>query len=189
MIFTPTNKYSAVLDACVLAPAVVCDTLLRLAEEPAMFRPLWSPHIMTEMARVLETKFHRSARDIGYKQTEMNQAFPEAMITVPRALAGALDSIPEEAARTVLGAAILGHADVIVTQNTEHFPKPSIEPYGVLCQSAEDFLIDQFRLSEQMVLDKLDDQAAGITRDRSYVLEGLRRAAPGFVECIEEYIL
>jgi len=189
MIFTQENEYSAVLDACVLVPAVLCDTLLRLAEEPAMYRPLWSQHIMTEMARALETKLHRTAAEISYRQSEMNKAFPEAMVCVPPSLTRALDCIPDEEDKPVLATAIMGHANVIVTQNTKHFPKGCIDAYGILCHTADDFLIHQFTLCGQVVLDKLDDQAAAITKDRSYVIEGLRRCAPGFVQRIEEYVL
>lgn len=189
MIFAQASEYAAVLDACVLVPAVLCDTLLRLAEEPATYRPFWSEHIMAELARALETKLHRTPEEISYRQSEMNKAFPEAMVRVPASLAGGLECIPDEGDKPVLAAAIVGHANVIVTQNTKHFPMECLDPYGILCQSADDFLIHQFTLSEQIVLDKLDDQAAAIARDRSYVIAGLRKCAPGFVQRIEEFVL
>lgn len=188
MIFTPENEYSAVLDASVLVPGVLCDTLLRLAEEPAMYRPVWSDDIMAEMARACATTLHRTAAEIHHRQTGMNYAFPEALVSVPLALPPALDCIPDAQHKPVLAAAILGRAHVIVTQNTKHFPQAGVRAYGVLCQSAEDFLIHQFRLCQQIVLNKLDDQAAGISQDRSYVIESLRRCVPGFAECIEEYL-
>jgi hypothetical protein len=62
MIFTPGNDHSTVLDACVLVPMALCDLLLRLAEEPAMYRPVWSEQILTEMAKALKTKLHRSPK-------------------------------------------------------------------------------------------------------------------------------
>jgi len=189
MIFTQENEYSAVFDACVLVPASLCDTLLRLAEEPAMYRPLWSQHIITEMARVMETKLHRSAEEISHRQTQMNGAFPEAMVCVPEAFTRGLECIPDAEDRPVLAAAILGHANVIVTQNTRHFPKVCIDAYGILCQNADDFLIHQFTLCQQLVLDKLDDQAAAIAKDRDFVMHSLRKVAPGFIQRIEEYVL
>ena len=66
MIFTQENEYAAVLDACVLVPMALCDLLLRLAEEPAMYRPLWSEQILTELARALKTKLRRSAEEVAW---------------------------------------------------------------------------------------------------------------------------
>src|SRR3981081_3756683 len=45
-----------VLDACVLANFLLCDTLLRLAEPPRLFEPKWSEEIIRETTRTLELK-------------------------------------------------------------------------------------------------------------------------------------
>jgi hypothetical protein len=65
MILTPDNEYAALLDACVLVPMCLCDTLLRLAEEPAMYRPLWSDAILQEVGDALETKLHLTPDQAG----------------------------------------------------------------------------------------------------------------------------
>jgi len=189
MIFTQENEYSAVLDACVLVPAALCDTLLRLAEEPAMYRPLWSEEIMAEMAKALKTKLHRSAAEIAYRREQMNKAFPEAMVAAPSALIKAIDCIPDPNDRHVLAAAIRAHANVIVTQNTKHFPQDCLEEYGVLCQTADDFLIHQYHLRPQMVMDKIDDQGAGIGCDRQYVISSLKICVPRVARLLEEHSL
>ena len=44
-------EFLAVLDACVLAPAALRDTLLRFAEEPRLYIPRWSEEIISEMVR------------------------------------------------------------------------------------------------------------------------------------------
>jgi predicted nucleic acid-binding protein len=184
MIFTQENEYSAVLDACVLVPVSLCDLLLRLAEEPAMYRPLWSEQILAEMVRAMRTKLHRSATEAAWRRDQMMEAFPEAMVPVPPELLKAVECIPDEGDRHVLAAAIMGRANAVITQNTKHFPKHCLEKFGVLCQTADDFLIHQFHLSPQLVLDKLDDQGAGISKDRTYVVESLTASAPEFCKLV-----
>lgn len=44
-----SNQYIAVLDTCVLAAMPLCDTLLRLAEDPAFYIPKWSADIVREL--------------------------------------------------------------------------------------------------------------------------------------------
>jgi predicted nucleic acid-binding protein len=185
MIFTAGNEYSAVLDACVLVPMALCDLLLRVAEEPAMYRPVWSEQILTEMGRALKIKLRRSSEEVAWRRQQMKEAFPEAMVTVPSALLKAVECIPDKDDRHVLAAAIIARADAIVTQNTRHFPKDCCQKYGVLCQTPEDFLIDQYHLHPQLVLDKLDDQAAGISQNREFVVASLKASVPKFCKLVD----
>ena|SRR5579872_2440961 len=83
MILTLDNEYSVVLDACVLAPMPLCDTLLRCAEEPALFRLLWSDTILEEVHRTLNQKFGYSREQCDYRIRKMREAFPEACVPVP----------------------------------------------------------------------------------------------------------
>lgn len=189
MIFTQENEYSAVLDACVLVPAALRDLLLRLAEEPAMYRPFWSEQILTEMTRTLRTKLRRTAAEAAHLRQEMCSAFPEAMVPVPAELLRAVECIPDADDRHVLAAAIMARANTIVTQNTRHFPPECTRKFGVLCQTADDFLIHQYHLRPQMVLDKLDDQSVGIGQTRDYVVENLKQAANGFCKLVESHTL
>ncbi len=189
MVFTQENEYSAVLDACVLVPASLCDTLLRLAEEPAMYRPLWSEQILAEMIKALRTKLRRSAADTTYRRQQIVDSFPEAMVKVPPDLLKAVECIPDPNDRHVLAAAVRAHADTIVTQNTKHFPNECLELFGVLCQNADDFLVHQYHLCPQLVLDKLDDQGIGIGQDRVYVVASLRRSAANFCKLIEQHAM
>jgi len=154
-----------------------------------MYHPLWSDQILTEMTRTMKTKLHRSAADAVWRREQMTRAFPEAMVSVPPELSNAVDCIPDQNDRHVLAAAIMSCADVIVTQNTKHFPRSCLEKFGVLCQTADEFLIRQYQLGPQLVLDKLDDQAAGISQNREYVIRSLRPVAQEFVKIIESHAL
>ena len=167
----------------------LCDLLLRLAEEPAFYRPVWSDEILTEMARALQTKLRRTPQEAAWRRGKMEEAFPEAMAQIPSELVLALECIPDKNDRHVLAAAIMARAETIVTQNIRHFPKDCLEKYGVVCQTADHFLLHQYQLAPQLILDKLDDQAAGISAqiqyDRAFVVNSLRQAAPGFSQRIE----
>jgi predicted nucleic acid-binding protein len=187
MIFTQENEYSAVLDACVLVPMALCDLLLRLAEEPAMYRPLWSEQILTEMARAMRTKLRRSPAEVAWRKQQMTNAFPEAMVPVPIELLRATECIPDEDDRHVLATAVMARANTIVTQNTKHFPKTCLEKFGVLCQTADDFLVHLYHLSPQLILDKLDDQGTGISQNRAYVIASLKPAAAEFCKLVEAH--
>ncbi len=50
----------AVLDACVLIPMPVADTLLRLAEPPALYEPRWTNEILAEVTRTLVGRFGKT---------------------------------------------------------------------------------------------------------------------------------
>ncbi|HKR96279.1 MAG TPA: hypothetical protein VJW55_12985, partial [Candidatus Angelobacter sp.] len=71
MIFTQENEYAAVLDACVLVPMGLCDCLLRLAESPALYRPLWSEDILQELAKTLKEDFKRTPEEIAWRLERM----------------------------------------------------------------------------------------------------------------------
>jgi hypothetical protein len=49
-----SSEYIAVLDTCVLVPMPLCDTLLRLAEDPAFYIPKWSDVILRELQSTLQ---------------------------------------------------------------------------------------------------------------------------------------
>lgn len=52
-MIAPGNHFIAVLDTCVLAPMPLCDTLLRLAEDPAFYIPRWTDDILRELRSTL----------------------------------------------------------------------------------------------------------------------------------------
>jgi hypothetical protein len=61
-MITRTNAFVVILDTCVLAPMPLCDTLLRLAEDPAFYMPRWSAGILDELRRVLLRMQYSSAQ-------------------------------------------------------------------------------------------------------------------------------
>lgn len=147
-------RYTAVVDACVLYPAPLRDLLLSLAAE-GMFRARWSDRIHDEWTRSLLAKrpdLQRAslARTIGL----LNEAVEDATIDGFDYLVPTL-ALPDEDDRHVLAAAIVGHADAIVTFNLKDFPEPLVAPHGIEVLHPDDFLVAQYDLAQIAVLSSI----------------------------------
>ncbi len=108
-----------VLDACVLVPQSLCDLLLRLAEEPRLYRPVWTEEIMDEAHRALTQripkKWPKASADRW--RAAITLAFPEASVSPSTALIAKVTNHPGD--RHVLAAAIEAGAQEIVTSNCD----------------------------------------------------------------------
>jgi len=184
MILTPDNEYTAVLDACVLLPMPLCDTLLRLAEEPSLYRPLWSSVILDEIERNLSGKFGYTTDQAKRRISAMRLTFPEAEIYIPPELLKAFDCIPDEHDRHVLAAADRGGAHAIVTHNIKHFPEDCLQRFDILCQSPDEFLVHQFHISPGEVITKIEEQADNIGEDVSALIQSLAKTVPQFAKLL-----
>jgi len=69
---------TAILDACVLVPISLADTLLRVAEQ-GIYRPLWTDRILTEAERAID-RIDPGA-DVTKRFSAMRKAFPDALVT------------------------------------------------------------------------------------------------------------
>jgi hypothetical protein len=86
--------FPALLDTCVLYPAYLCDTLLRLAEAEA-YRPLWSADILTELRRnVVEAGI--PADRVDRRIAQMSHSFPDAMVTGYDSLIDGMTNDPKD---------------------------------------------------------------------------------------------
>jgi predicted nucleic acid-binding protein len=182
-------SHTAVLDACVLVPMPLCDTLLRLAEEPAVYQPLWSEQILVEIGDALEKSLNRSRFQRDRRIRAMRDAFPEAAVLVPADLLKGVVCIPDPDDRHVVAAAIMGSADAIVTFNRRHFPAACLEQYHLVCQTPDEFLVQQFYLAPELILQKLDMQAATLQQERSFITQRLRALVPSFASLVQHGIV
>jgi predicted nucleic acid-binding protein len=153
--------FKVVLDACVLANAGVCDLFLRLAERPRLYLPLWSETILDEVHRTQTTKLKRpySTELADYWRSEVNQAFPEAVVTGQELLLPVMTN--HEKDRHVVAAAVKGGATLIVTFNLKHFPAEALKTWGVEACHPQDYLLTLLAMSEGVVIGKL----AAIAKD------------------------
>ncbi len=124
----PEPQIRAVLDANVLFPIRLCDTLLRAAEV-GLYQPLWTAQILTEVERNLVAQRRSSVEEARRRCAAMHAKFPIAMVTGYEGRIAAMPNHPND--RHILAAAIDADADVIVTQNLRHLPTAAIAPYSV----------------------------------------------------------
>ena len=153
--------FPALLDTCVLYPAYLCDTLLRLAEADA-YRPLWSTHILDELRRNLINAGIPADR-VDRRITRMSQSFPDATVTGYESLIDVMANDPKD--RHVLASAVRANAEVIVTFNIRDFPDPALKPYDVVAVHPDDFLLDQLDLYPGLTIEVLEQQASSYRRE------------------------
>ena len=178
------GDFSVLLDACVLVPMPLADTLLRLAAGPRLYRPKWSNQIMVEVSRTLQENFNLSAQKAIYRENEIRRHFPEAWIEGYEDLIPAMTNHPKD--RHVLAAAVRAGVKVIVTYNLKDFPPTSLAPYSITAQGPSAFLKNLYDRSPTAVMQALEAQAAAIGQPMSYLFSRLRVNAPAFVATIEE---
>ena len=188
------GKYTVVLDACVLYPAKLRNLLLSLAERGA-FHARWTQDIEDEWIRSLlrkgkqgitEEKLRRSAR-------QMNEAIDDAVIDGYQYLIQSLD-LPDQEDRHVLAAAIVGHADAIVTFNLADFPAAKImSEHRIEVIHPDDFVIFQYDLNQVAFLTTVKEMRELMKRPpltaeqlaRAFAVAGLPQIADRMAEAAE----
>lgn len=165
-------RFAAFLDACALVPVAQADTLLRLAEAQ-LYRPLWSDEVLEETVAAIE-RIHPDTKESGAarkRANNMRRFFPDAFIDDWYSLVGSVQ-IPDENDRHVVAAAFKGRADVIVTNNIKDFPQENLQPFGLLVQTPDEFLLNQLDLAPQLVMESLQRQTQA-TKNPHLQLEDL----------------
>jgi predicted nucleic acid-binding protein len=179
--------YAAPLDANVLVPTALCDTLLRLAEA-GFYRPLWSERILLEVeAAILGFRPDLDASRVHRRVLLMTATFEDASVDGWEQVSAGLD-LPDPDDRHVLAAAIAGGAQAIVTSNLKDFPDDQLRGRGIEARHPDEFLLDQLDLLPSRTLEVLIQQAADLAHpptDLAGVLNSLERChVPNFVESV-----
>ncbi|MBA2948834.1 PIN domain-containing protein [Streptomyces himalayensis] len=181
---------NAVLDACVLFPNVLRDTMLSLAERD-LFRPLWSLEILSEVRRNVLAKRPVDAQALDRTIALMNSAFDDALVEDWEPLVPDIE-LRDPDDRHVLAAAISGRAHAIVTFNTSDFLGPKPLPGDIEIFHPDAFLIDRFDESPTSVISALTDQSKRYRRppmDLGALLARLDRCGvPEFGEEVRRHI-
>ena len=164
-----------VLDTCVLAPMPLCDTLLRLAEEPAFYTPKWSGDILRELRSTLH-RMGYTAPQADRRIVAMTTAFEDATVDEYEHLIDEMNNHPKD--RHVLAAAVRCEAQAIVTFNVKDFGPKAVKPYGLHVLTPDQFLIHQYHSNAELMTEKLAAQAVVRRVSLDELLGLLERAAP-----------
>ena len=139
-------RYTALLDACVLFPIAITDSLMSLATV-GLFAAKWTRQIEQEWIAALQGQRPDLKGKLEFRRDNMREAVPDW--EVPEAAWMPLVesyNLPDPDDRHVLAAAVAGHVDCIVTGNLRDFPSDIVGAYGIEVVDPDRFIINQWDL-------------------------------------------
>jgi hypothetical protein len=145
-------RYTVVLDACVLYSIAMTDALLSLATA-GLYAVKWTTRIEEEWIRALENTRPDLVGKLDVRRDSMRAAIPDW--EVPPAQWQCLDlafTLPDPDDAHVLAAAIVGHADCIVTDNLRDFPTQILQDFDIEAIDPDTFIINQWDLNPVAVI-------------------------------------
>ncbi|HLG63314.1 MAG TPA: PIN domain-containing protein [Ktedonosporobacter sp.] len=179
----------AVLDACVIVPASLRDTLFRTASAK-YYRMCFTEDILDEVGRTLINKLGASAEQAENLLRSIRKSFDDSIISSHRPHVSTMPV--NEKDKHVLAAAVASNAQVIVTQNMKDFPETSLAPYGIEAQSPDDFLISLFHDNPREMCGIVKAQANALKNpplSLSEVLHRLSSHTPRFSGLVQEELI
>jgi hypothetical protein len=153
-LFTFANRYTAFVDACVLAKSLPRNLMLNLAEAE-FFRVRWSHPVMDETQRAIErmqAKRPDAAKRAARARAEMERAFEDAMVEGFDSVLPICAVLPDQNDAHVLAGAIKTRADVLVTDNLKHFPEEVLATFNIDVLSDDSFIADTVTLNEGLAV-------------------------------------
>jgi predicted nucleic acid-binding protein len=177
--------FIVVLDANVLFPFTLRDTLLRTAAA-GFYQLRWTSQILDETTRNLVVTRTMSAEAAARLRTAMERAFPEAEVKSYESLIPAMKN--DEKDRHVVAAAVKAGAQVVTTANLKDF---KLLPEGLEAQSPDEFLCNLFDLDPRRFVAVLREQAADLVKPRmsfGELLERLARTVPDLVGVVRQHL-
>src|SRR5579875_2228445 len=112
--------YRVLLDACVLIPMPLADTLLRMAEEPRLYVPKWSSLILDEVTRDRIENWYLIPEKAHRREAEIRRHFPAPPVEGFEPLIASMTNQPKDP--PVLAAALRSHGQLIFNQKNRHLP-------------------------------------------------------------------
>ena len=163
---------SAVYDACVLYSASLRDFLLSLVAPELVF-PFWSEEIREEWIRsLLRNRPDLKRENLERTRRKMDAHFPRSLVRGYEPIIPML-TLPDPDDRHVLAAAIKAGAKYIVTFNLKHYPKTTLQAYGIEAVSPDDFVFRLIQRKSPPVLQAAKTHRLRLTRPPKTVDEYL----------------
>lgn len=172
----------AVLDANVLYPFALRDTLLRAAAA-GLYQVRWSDKILDETTSNLVANGIVTAQQASRLRAAMSTAFPEARVVGYHDLLPTMTNDPKD--RHVAATAVKAGASVIVTLNLRDF-RPL--PKDLHAKTPDQFLLELLEQEPQAMLRIVREQAAVLRRPpRSFeeVVDALTKVVPAFARQLQ----
>ena len=187
------TRFSAVLDACVLAPMPIADTLLTTASKD-LYAPLWQQEILDEVSIALSRINPKlDCQQAELRLSKMNEAFPLACVVGWEVeLSNIRTVLPDPKDAHVFAVALHSRSSLIVTANISDFPTEVLAAFEVEAKSPDEFLLDLLDLDRDLVVDSVVEQHRRLTNppvDSMVFLQTLSIDAPVFVEEIKRDFL
>ena len=146
------NRFTAVLDANVLVPALIRNVLLSLADAE-LYRARWTARILDEMEKGIRNDCDRLKLEDGPDRAARTRqhmtgwpGFADCSVENYEVLEASMPTAdPDD--RHVAAAAVKTKASIIVTDNLKDFPAEAFLPLEIEIKSADAFLADTIDLS------------------------------------------
>ncbi|MGP9683540.1 MULTISPECIES: PIN domain-containing protein [unclassified Brachybacterium] len=181
--------FTVTLDACVLVPITLCDTILRIAETGA-FGVRWSASILGETERTLVNKLHVPPASAAKRVGMMRRAFRFAEVDDYSAIEPLLTNDPKN--RHVLACAIRAQVHTIVTFNLKDFPAPALAPWEVEVVHPDTFPLNQLDLAPAHVTTAIEHMLSSFKSPPRTIDELLgslaRSGVPGFADELHQHV-
>jgi len=137
------------LDTCALVPGPVRQILLEAASAD-LFIPLWSDKIFEEWQFVASKSSEQNSEAIKIEILLIKDKWRNSLVPRDRALEDTL-FLPDADDRHVLAAALVGKAEVLLTNNLKDFPERILSEYGLIRKSIDSFLWELFTQEPELI--------------------------------------
>lgn len=182
-------RFAVLFDACVLYPAPLRDSLMRLANCD-LFKAYWTEEIHEEWinALVRENKYSRAT--LERVRNLMDSHVPDAKVEGYECLIEGL-TLPDQNDRHVLAAAIKCKADAIVTFNQKDFPAGYLKAFQIEIIHPDDFIYYQIDMAPVICCKAFRDQRNALKKPPMTVDEFLtclqKQQLPQTVSLLKQY--